>query len=126
MKILRYIALFTLAFILAACEETKREKPVVTVTIEPLRSFVEQIAGDRVSVTTLVPKGSSPETYEPTAQQMVNMSKSVMFVKVGNLGFERTWMEKLNTLTSHITIVDTSEGIEYVSTSKRGVTDELI
>ena len=63
MKILRYIALFTLAFILAACEETKREKPVVTVTIEPLRYFVEQIAGDRVSVTTLVPKGSSPETY---------------------------------------------------------------
>lgn len=124
MKIFRYITLFAVAFILAACEGTKREKPVVTVTIEPLRYFVEQIAGDKVSVTTLVPKGSSPETYEPTAQQMVNMSKSVLFVKVGNLGFERTWMEKLNTLTSHITIVDTSEGIEYVYASKRGITDE--
>ena len=124
MKTLRHIALFAVAFILAACEGTKREKPVVTVTIEPLRYFVEQIAGDKVSVTTLVPKGSSPETYEPTAQQMVNMSKSVLFVKVGNLGFERTWMEKLNTLTSHITIVDTSEGIEYVSASDRGITDE--
>ena len=124
MKIFRYITLFAVAFILAACEGTKREKPVVTVTIEPLRYFVEQIAGDKVSVTTLVPKGSSPETYEPTAQQMVNMSKSVLFVKVGNLGFERTWMEKLNTLTSHITIVDTSEGIEYVSAPDRGITDE--
>lgn len=124
MKTLRHIALFAVAFILAACEGTKREKPVVTVTIEPLRYFVEQIAGDKVSVTTLVPKGSSPETYEPTAQQMVNMSKSALFVKVGNLGFERTWMEKLNTLTSHITIVDTSEGIEYVSASDRGITDE--
>ena len=124
MKIFRYITLFAVAFILAACEGTKREKPVVTVTIEPLRYFVEQIAGDKVSVTTLVPKGSSPETYEPTAQQMVNMSKSALFVKVGNLGFERTWMEKLNTLTSHITIVDTSEGIEYVSASDRGITDE--
>ena len=124
MKIFRYITLFAIAVILAACEGTKREKPVVTVTIEPLRYFVEQIAGDKVSVTTLVPKGSSPETYEPTAQQMVNMSKSVLFVKVGNLGFERTWMEKLNTLTSHITIVDTSEGIEYVSASDRGITDE--
>lgn len=124
MKTLRYIALFAVAFILAACEGTKREKPVVTVTIEPLRYFVEQIAGDKVSVTTLVPKGSSPETYEPTAQQMVNMSQSALFVKVGNLGFERTWMEKLNTLTSHITIVDTSEGIEYVSASDRGITDE--
>ena len=124
MKTLRHIALFAVAFILAACEGTKREKPVVTVTIEPLRYFVEQIAGDKVSVTTLVPKGSSPETYEPTAQQMVNMSQSVLFVKVGNLGFERTWMEKLNTLTSHITIVDTSEGIEYVSASDRGITDE--
>lgn len=124
MKIFRYITLFAVAVILAACEGTKREKPVVTVTIEPLRYFVEQIAGDKVSVTTLVPKGSSPETYEPTAQQMVNMSKSVLFVKVGNLGFERTWMEKLNTLTSHITIVDTSEGIEYVSAPDRGITDE--
>ncbi len=124
MKIFRYITLFAVAVILAACEGTKREKPVVTVTIEPLRYFVEQIAGDKVSVTTLVPKGSSPETYEPTAQQMVNMSKSVLFVKVGNLGFERTWMEKLNTLTSHITIVDTSEGIEYVRASDRGITDE--
>ena len=124
MKTLRHIALFAVAFILAACEGTKREKPVVTVTIEPLRYFFEQIAGDKVSVTTLVPKGSSPETYEPTAQQMVNMSKSVLFVKVGNLGFERTWMEKLNTLTSHITIVDTSEGIEYVSAPDRGITDE--
>ena len=124
MKIFRYITLFVVAVILAACEGTKREKPVVTVTIEPLRYFVEQIAGDKVSVTTLVPKGSSPETYEPTAQQMVNMSQSVLFVKVGNLGFERTWMEKLNTLTSHITIVDTSEGIEYVSASDRGITDE--
>ena len=124
MKIFRYITLFVVAVILAACEGTKREKPVVTVTIEPLRYFVEQIAGDKVSVTTLVPKGSSPETYEPTAQQMVNMSQSVLFVKVGNLGFERTWMEKLNTLTSHITIVDTSEGIEYVSAPDRGITDE--
>ena len=124
MKIFRYITLFVVAVILAACEGTKREKPVVTVTIEPLRYFVEQIAGDKVSVTTLVPKGSSPETYEPTAQQMVNMSQSALFVKVGNLGFERTWMEKLNTLTSHITIVDTSEGIEYVSASDRGITDE--
>lgn len=124
MKIFRYITLFAVAVVLAACEGTKREKPVVTVTIEPLRYFVEQIAGDKVSVTTLVPKGSSPETYEPTAQQMVNMSQSALFVKVGNLGFERTWMEKLNTLTSHITIVDTSEGIEYVSASDRGITDE--
>lgn len=124
MKIFRYITLFAVAVILAACEGTKREKPVVTVTIEPLRYFVEQIAGDKVSVTTLVPKGSSPETYEPTAQQMVNMSQSALFVKVGNLGFERTWMEKLNTLTSHITIVDTSEGIEYVRASDRGITDE--
>ena len=124
MKIFRYITLFAVAVVLAACEGTKREKPVVTVTIEPLRYFVEQIAGDKVSVTTLVPKGSSPETYEPTAQQMVNMSQSALFVKVGNLGFERTWMEKLNTLTSHITIVDTSEGIEYVSAPDRGITDE--
>ena len=36
--------------------------PTVTVTIEPYRYFVEQIAGDKVKVNVMVPAGSNPET----------------------------------------------------------------
>jgi membrane protein YqaA with SNARE-associated domain len=69
-----------------ASSAASSEKPQITVSIEPLRYFTEQIAGNRYKVTTLVPGNSSPETYEPTAQQMMEVSESKLFIKMGNLG----------------------------------------
>lgn len=111
-------------FLLLSCGGKRDDSRVITVTIEPLRYFAEQLVGDRAEVTTLVPKGSSPETYEPTAQQMVALGNSMMFIKVGDLGFERTWEAKLGDLADGIEIVDTSEGIATVESTSRGVTDQ--
>ena len=116
------MAFLVIAF--CSCNENKTEKTVITVSIEPLRYFVGQIAGDRAEVVSLVPKGCSPETYEPTAKQLVDLSKSVLFVKIGDLGFEKTWMKKLDSFSSHITIINSSEGIRTVETSTKGVTDQ--
>ncbi|MGN0281612.1 MAG: metal ABC transporter solute-binding protein, Zn/Mn family [Prevotella sp.] len=116
--------LLSALMIMVACGEKKSDDKTITVTIEPLRYFVEQLAGDKVKVITLVPNGSSPETYEPTAQQMIGLSNSMMFVKVGNLGFERTWMEKIKRMSKNLAITDTSEGIATVESSTRGVTDQ--
>lgn len=88
-----------------------KEGRVVTVTIEPLRYFTEQIAGDRFDVVTMVPKGGNPETYEPSAQQMMDLSASDIYIKVGNIGFERTWMKKLEANAPHAIVVDSSDGI---------------
>ena len=100
--------------LLLSCGGQKDDRRVITVTIEPLRYFVEQLVEDKAEVVTLVPKGSSPENYEPTAQQMVALGNSMMFVKVGNLGFEQSWTEKLGDLAKGIVIVDSSEGIETI------------
>lgn len=110
--------------LLLSCGEQKGSRRVITVTIEPLRYFVEQLVEDKAEVVTLVPKGSSPENYEPTAQQMVALGNSMMFVKVGDLGFERSWTEKLGDLAKDIVIVDSSEGIETIESKSRGVTDQ--
>lgn len=109
------------ALILAACTGRKPgDKPVVTVTIEPLRYFTEQIAGDRMTVVTMVPKGSSPELYEPTAQQMVDIANSDIYIKVGNLGFEHTWMKRLKANAPHLIVIDSSEGILPLPTAGGG------
>lgn len=84
---------------------------MITVTIEPLRYFTEQIAGNKFDVATMVPNGSSPETYEPTARQMVKLSESDIYIKVGYIGFERTWMKKLESNAPHTIIINSSEGI---------------
>lgn len=51
-----------------ACDskQSTSTKPTLTVTLEPLRYFTETIAGDKFKIVSMVPKGSSPETYDPT------------------------------------------------------------
>ncbi len=112
-KLVRYIVLMVTAGALFSCSSPKPadNARIITVSIEPLRYFTEQIVGDTYEVVTMVPKGSSPETYEPTAKQMTKLTNSILYIKVGNLGFERTWMPRLEANAPHTTIVDASESI---------------
>ena len=112
-----------MALCLAACSSTQKPtKRQITVTIEPLRYFTEQIAGDKFTVNTMVPKGGNPETYEPTPQQMVKLTESDLYIKVGSIGFERTWMKKLSQNAPHTIVIDSSEGIEP-ALSTNGISD---
>ena len=111
-KLARYVVLMVTAGTLFSCSSAKNDNAnKITVSIEPLRYLTGQIVGDRFEVVTMVPKGSSPETYEPTARQMADLSESILYIKVGELGFERTWMPRLTSNAPHITVVNSSEGI---------------
>ena len=103
-------------FILSACGNTtqKSEKPILTVTLEPLRYFTEAIAGDNYEVVSMVPKGSSPESYDPTPQQLVNLSKSQAYFRIGYIGFEQAWMKKLEANCPNMQVYDTSKGIDLI------------
>ena len=103
-------------FILSACGNTtqKSEKPILTVTLEPLRYFTEAIAGDNYEVVSMVPKGNNPESYDPTPQQLVNLSKSQAYFRIGYIGFEQAWMKKLETNCPNMKVYDTSKGIDLI------------
>ena len=92
----------------------------VTVSIEPLRYLTEQIAGPTIKVNTLVPKGSSPETYEPTPSQMEQLGKSMIFFSIGDLGFERTWLNRLQQAAPQTAFIRTSEGIPPLDNPHHG------
>ena len=54
------------------------QRPVITVSIEPLRYITERIAGDGFHVETfLYRKAAAPETYEPTPEQMMKLQAKV-------------------------------------------------
>ena len=115
----KIIGIGILLLTLVACENAPQYRArQITVTIEPLRYFTEQIAGDNFQVNTMVPKGGNPETYEPTPQQMIQLTKSDLYIKVGNIGFERIWMTKLKQNAPHTLIIDSSNGIEPVKTGQ--------
>ena len=104
---------------LSACKPSAQfeQKPTITVTLEPLRYFTEAIAGDQYQVVSMVPKGSSPETYDPTPQQLVALNKSQAYFRIGHIGFEQTWMDRLASNSPQLKFFDTSEGIDLIRTA---------
>lgn len=89
----------------------------ITVTIEPLRYFTERIAGNRFTVHTMVPAGSNPETFEPTATQMQALAQSDIYIKVGEIGFEQSTLKRILSNTPHTFVVDASRGIPTLATT---------
>ncbi len=108
-----------LLLLLAACRPgtrtgTEAGKPILTVTIEPLRYFTEAIAGDRYEVVSMVPKGSSPETYDPTPGQLADLARSKAYLRIGYIGFEQVWLERLRQNAPRLPFFDLSEGIPLI------------
>lgn len=90
-------------------------KPVITVTIEPLRYFTEAIAGDRFTVISMVPKGTSPETYDPSPQQLVDLAQSKAYFRIGYIGFEQSWIDRLTDNAPHLPFFDMSKNVSLIS-----------
>lgn len=117
---MKHIPLLLIIVLLASCNMGKsgksqdNEKSVIAVTIEPQRYFTEAIAGDKFDVISIVPKGSSPETYDPTPQQLVSLGDSKAYLRIGYIGFEQVWMDRLIDNTPHIQIFDTSKDIDLI------------
>ena len=127
----RFLYLIILCVILAGCKGTPQKQTdsgkasgtekqavtvTVTVTISPYKYFVDQIAKGKVDVNVMVSNGNNPETYEPYAQQMMELSKSALYLKVGSIGFEQTWMKKLQDNAPDMKVIDTSVGIKPAKT----------
>ena len=118
---MRTLFLLSACLLMAACTGRSSQasnddeaKPVITVTLEPQRYFTEAIAGDKFKVVSMVPKGSSPETYDPVPQQLVSLGDSKAYFRIGYIGFEQTWMDRLMNNTPHIQVFDTSKGIDLI------------
>ena len=104
------------AFAISCGQEQKAgEKIGIVVTILPLADFVENVGGEEVDITVMVPPGASPHTYELTPSQMVAVSKAKIYAKVGSgVEFELAWMDKIIEQNRNMLVVDCSRGIELI------------
>lgn len=106
-----------MALVVASCSgKPKKEGSgrIVTVTIEPQRYFARAIAGERFTIRTMVPQGSSPETYDPTPRQLVGLNESEAYLRIGHIGFEVSWMKRLQENTPGLKVFDLSKGIDLI------------
>lgn len=97
------------AFMAGGCKTADKDgRPVLAVSIEPQRNMLEQIAGDRFRVVTVMPSGENPETFEPSPAVRVDVEKAKVYFSTGHLVFEDNL---LMTLRDKDKFTDVSEDI---------------
>lgn len=108
--------LFTLFPLLLGCSSRGEEssKKTIYVTITPLRALVEEITGGDYVVRTLVPKGASPETFEPTMKHLMALNDAEQVFSVGLINFEQGLVSSIK---SSDRLVNLSDGIELIAGS---------
>ena len=116
-----YLYLSVILCFIVSCNYTNDNSKIISVTIEPQRYFVEKIVGDKFEVNTIVPAGTSPETYDPSPSQMVDLGKSSLYFKVGYLGFENAWGQTLKDNNVDVKIINTSNNIKLIEDNKDSI-----
>jgi len=91
-------------------------KPVVAVSIQPQKYLVSTIADTLFDVVVMVPPGASPATWEPTPAQMKSLDHALIYFRIGHIGFEQAWMDRIIDLNEDMPVVDlsTAEGMELI------------
>ncbi len=73
-----------LIFLLAGCnEQITDDRITVAVSIEPQKTFVEKVCGDKVRVITMIPAGASAESYEMSPKEITSFSESDIYFSIG-------------------------------------------
>lgn len=114
MKHLLYILILSISAFQACTSPKKSDEKILSVSIDPQKYLLEKLVGNKYIVNTAIPVGSNPETYDPSPSQMVNIGKSEMYFKVGNLGFENTWLKNISINNPNMNIVDCSQGVQTI------------
>ena len=93
---------------------TDDEKPVVSVSIEPLKFFVDELSGEMLEVNVMVPSGASHATYSPTTGQLQKLSDSDIYFRIGHLGYEEAFLHRLAELSPDMQVYNLSDEVELI------------
>lgn len=110
----KLVFILFVAILFFGCSERRDvdSRPIIVVSIEPYRYFVNNIAGERFRVVTLVSANSSPEGYEPLPGQIIDLVNSRAYFASGYIDFERTHLKQILNETPSFPLFDLSKGIK--------------
>lgn len=112
------IWLFLVAVLLAACESGPASTPPQTGKLRVVAStsiiadVVRNIGGEAIELSTLIPTGSDPHTFDPRPQDIAALSDADI-VFINGLGLEEA-LEPALDANINGTVVEASDGIEVL------------
>lgn len=109
-------SLLSLLALLCSCGSGQSSKQShIFTSIAPLAYIVEQIVDTTAEVGIIVPQTTSPETYEPTTSQIKQLTDAELYFHTGLIDFEVEVSKSIGQLSTSLTMVDLSQGVDVVA-----------
>lgn len=103
------------ALLIVGCTtKSDSDKKTIFVTITPMQSIIEEITAGDFDIEVIVPKGASPETFEPTPKQVTSFSDAELIFSTGLIDFEQSLVQRIS---GDAEVVNLSNGIELIAGS---------
>ena len=103
------------ALLIVGCTtKSDSDKKTIFVTITPMQSIIEEITAGDFDIEVIVPKGASPETFEPTPKQVTSFSDAELIFSTGIIDFEQSLVQRIS---GDAEVVNLSNGIELIAGS---------
>lgn len=91
-------------------------QPVRYAVSYPMQRYLLcEIAGDSAEVSTLIPPGTDPETYESSVQTLRSLENSRAYFILGTPGFEESILRKVSDNLGEVEPVDCGKNIPHIS-----------
>ncbi|MCH3963745.1 MAG: metal ABC transporter substrate-binding protein [Clostridium sp.] len=92
----------------------KQSKIKVVVSFNAMREFASAIGKDKIDITTMIPNGTEPHDFEPTAKDLKVLNDADIFVYSG-LGMESWKDDVINSSgNKNLIAVDASKGADPI------------
>ncbi len=89
------------------------EKPKLVATASMISDIAQNIVGDKFEVTTIVPIGKDPHTYEPTPGDATTVAYADVIFK-NDLTFEGWLLKLIENSGTKANVVKVTEGVEVI------------
>jgi zinc transport system substrate-binding protein len=115
MKNILLVLIVAAMFVSCGTKNPKEATNVITVSILPQKTFVEKIAGDDFEINVLIPRGSSPASYSLLPSQLRKVANSAIWFRIGYIGFEYSWTERIASANENMKVVNLSDGLDLIA-----------
>lgn len=106
--------LISILFLVGCGGKIENNRKTIFVTITPLQSLIDEITMGDFDVEVIVPKGASPETFEPTPKQVTSFSDAEFIFSTGLIDFEQSLIKRID---GKAELVNLSKDIELIAGS---------
>ena len=106
----KVLILLLAVFCLHSVYADKSDKLNVYVSIMPQKFFAEKVGGGLVNVSVLVPSGTSPENFDPSPKQIVQLGSADVYFTI-DIPFENIFLDKLKAGKKKLVVADCDKDV---------------